>query len=113
MVTITRHVFIDFFQTKHFSAVKFYMGYEKNMSFHVIPKYPKVWKKVEKIRLGSSKAFLFVLYTVKVIIFVCVIFRASAILYIFACFQIHLFFPAILISTFTVHEFHNFKDFSW
>ena len=55
MVTITRQVFIDFFQTKHFSAVKFYMGYEKNMSFHVIPKSPKVWKKVEKIGLGSFK----------------------------------------------------------
>ena len=48
MVTITRHVFIDFFQTKHFSAVKFYMGYEKNMSFHVIPKSPKVWKKLKR-----------------------------------------------------------------
>ena len=58
MVTITRHVFIDFFQTKHFSAVKFYMGYEKNMSFHVIPKSPKVWKKVEKIRLGFFKGKL-------------------------------------------------------
>ena len=56
MVTITRHFFIDFFQTKHFSAVKFYMGYEKNMSFHVIPKSPKVLKKVEKIGLGSFKA---------------------------------------------------------
>ena len=55
MVTITRHIFSDFFQTKHFSAVKFYMGYEKNMSFHVIPKSPKVWKKVEKIGLGSFK----------------------------------------------------------
>ena len=29
------------------------MGYEKNMSFLVIPKSPKVWKKVEKIGLGS------------------------------------------------------------
>ena len=24
------------------------MGYEKNMSFHVIPKSPKVWKKVKR-----------------------------------------------------------------
>ena len=29
------------FQTKHFSAVKFDMGYEKNMSFLVIPKFEK------------------------------------------------------------------------
>ena len=40
MVTINRQVFINFFQTEHFSAVKFVMGYEKNMSFHVIPKSP-------------------------------------------------------------------------
>ena len=44
-VTITRHVFINIFQTEHFSAVKFAMGYEKNMSFLVIGKSPKVWKK--------------------------------------------------------------------
>ena len=53
MVTITRHVFINIFQMEHFSAVKFTMGYEKNMSFLVIPKSPKVSKKVEKIGLGS------------------------------------------------------------
>ena len=33
-----RHVFIDIFQTEHFSAVKFVMSYYKNMSFLVIPK---------------------------------------------------------------------------
>ena len=33
MVTITRHIFINIFQMEHFSAVKFAMGYEKNMSF--------------------------------------------------------------------------------
>ena len=55
MVTITRHIFIHFFQMEHFSAMKFYMGYEKNMSFLMIPKSPKVWKKVEKIELGSFK----------------------------------------------------------
>ena len=38
MVTITRHIFIDIFQTEHFSAVKFAMGYEKNISFLVIAK---------------------------------------------------------------------------
>ena len=41
-VTITRYVFIYIFQTGHFSAVKFSMGYEKNMSFLVIAKSPKV-----------------------------------------------------------------------
>ena len=59
MVTITRHVYI--FQTEHFSAVKFAMGYEKNMSFLVISKSAKVWKKqVEKIGLGSFKSTIFV-----------------------------------------------------
>ena len=42
MVTITRHAFINIFQTKHFLAVNFSMGYEKNMSFLVIAKSPKV-----------------------------------------------------------------------
>ena len=32
--------------------------YEKNMSFLVIAKSPKVWKKVEKIGLGSFKGVL-------------------------------------------------------
>ena len=43
MVTI-RHIFIDIFQMGHFSAVKFTMGYEKNMNFPVIAKSPKGWK---------------------------------------------------------------------
>ena len=47
MVTITRHIFINIFQTQHFSAMKFNMGYEKNMSFLVIPKSPKVGKKLK------------------------------------------------------------------
>ena len=55
MVTITRHVFINIFQTEHFSAVKFAIGYEKNMCFLVIAKSPEVWKKVEKIGLGFFK----------------------------------------------------------
>ena len=42
MVTITRHVFNSTFETKRFSAVKFDMGYEKNMSFLVIAKSLKV-----------------------------------------------------------------------
>ena len=53
MVTITGYDFINIFQTEHFSAVKFATGYEKNMSFCVIPKSPKIWKKVDKITLGS------------------------------------------------------------
>ena len=43
MVTITRHVFINIFQTECISAVKFDTGYEKNMSFLVIP-YPNLQK---------------------------------------------------------------------
>ena len=50
MVTVTRHVFIDIFLTEQFSAVKLVMGYEKNISFLVVPKHPEVWKK-----LGENK----------------------------------------------------------
>ena len=59
--TITRHVFINIFQTEHSSAVNFAMGYEKNMSFLVIAKFPKVKKKDEKIGQGSfnSNSFLY------------------------------------------------------
>ena len=45
MLTITKHVFINLFQTEHFSAVKFAMGYKKNTSFLVIAKSHKAWKK--------------------------------------------------------------------
>ena len=41
IVTKTVDIFINIFQTKHFSAVK----HEKNMSFPVIPKSTKVRKK--------------------------------------------------------------------
>ena len=44
----TRHVFINIFQMEHFSAVKIDIGYEKNMSFLVIPKSLKVWKKLKR-----------------------------------------------------------------
>ena len=44
MVTITRNIFINIFQMECFSAVKFAMVYEKNMSFLVISKSPKVWE---------------------------------------------------------------------
>ena len=54
MVTITKHIFINIFQTEHFSGVRFAMGFEKNMGLLVIAKSPKVWKKkLEKIGLGS------------------------------------------------------------
>ena len=52
MVTIARHAFI-IVQTEHIIDVKFSVGYEKNMGFLVIAKTPKVWKKNEKIGLGS------------------------------------------------------------
>ena len=57
MVTITgvRHIFINIFQMEQFSAVKFAMSYEKNMSFLVIAKSPEVWKEVYKIGLSSLK----------------------------------------------------------
>ena len=42
MVTITRQLFISVFQTEHFSALKFDMGYEKYKSFPVIQKSPNV-----------------------------------------------------------------------
>ena len=45
MVTLTTHLLINIFQTQHFWAAKFYMGYEENMSFLVIPKSPKVGEK--------------------------------------------------------------------
>ena len=41
MVTIPKHIFINILQTEHFSAIKFGMGYEKNLSFLVIQKSPK------------------------------------------------------------------------
>ena len=48
MLSITRHVFIDIFQTEHISAIKFDTGYEKNMSFLVIANSSKVEKKTLK-----------------------------------------------------------------
>ena len=54
MITITRDIFINIFQMEHISAVKFDMGYEKNMSLLVIPKSPKVWKKSWKNPTGFS-----------------------------------------------------------
>ena len=48
MVTITRNVFIDIFQMEQFSAVKFAMGYEKNMTMFVIVKSPKIGKKLKR-----------------------------------------------------------------
>ena len=48
MVTITRHIFNNIFQTENFSAAKFATSYEEKMSFIMIPKSPKVWREVEK-----------------------------------------------------------------
>ena len=36
--------------------MNFAIGYEKNMSYLVVPKSPKVYKNVEKIRLSSFKS---------------------------------------------------------
>ena len=50
MVIITRHVFINIFQTEHTSAVKFDIGlYEKNVSFFLISKSQKVFTNQKKI----------------------------------------------------------------
>ena len=48
MVTISSHIFIYIIQTVHFSAVKFTKGNENNMSFLLIPTFPKVWEKKSK-----------------------------------------------------------------
>ncbi len=53
MVTITSHIFINIFQMAHFSAVKFNRCNEKNMSFLLIPKSPKVWEKSEAVGPGT------------------------------------------------------------
>ncbi len=59
MVTITSHIFVNIFQTVHFSAVKFTRGNEKNMSFLLISKSPKVWEKSETIGPGTFNFNLF------------------------------------------------------
>ena len=46
LVTITKHIFTDISQINHLSAVKFYMGNEKNMRNLLITKSQKVWKKI-------------------------------------------------------------------
>ncbi len=57
-VTITSHIFINIFQTVHFPSVRFTRGNEKNTSFLLIPKSPKVWEKSEVIRPDSFKGFI-------------------------------------------------------
>ncbi len=52
MVTITSHIFINIFQTVHFSSIKFTRDNEKNMIFHLIPKSLNVWKKNLSDRTG-------------------------------------------------------------
>ena len=65
MVTITKHVFINFIQTEHFLAVKFYMGYEK----YELSCDTKISKSLEKnklkIRRGSCKLTILKLLLVK------------------------------------------------
>ncbi len=57
MVTITSHIFINIFQTVHFSAVKFARGNEKNMSFLLISKSESL-KKIWSNRTGTFKYHL-------------------------------------------------------
>ena len=47
-ICITRHIFIDIFQMECFSATKFAMSYEKNMSLLLMPKSPKFEKKLKR-----------------------------------------------------------------
>ena len=94
MVTITRHIFLNIFQTEHFSSVKFAMGYEKNMSFPVIPKSPKVWKKVKKIRLGSFKLWHFRFFDITILLKIRIHMRA------------HLLGPLLL-----RHTYENYTPF--
>ena len=39
-----RPVFVNNFQTEHFSAVNFAMSYDKNIGLFVVAKSPKLWK---------------------------------------------------------------------
>ncbi len=63
MVTITSHIFINIFQTVHFSTAKFTTGNKKNISFLLIPKSPKLCKKSEAIGPGTLNNFFFSLLT--------------------------------------------------
>ena len=60
MVTITRRCFINIFQTLNFLAVKFHLDYKKNMSFLMIPKSPKVGKKLKRLDWSSLRYQKFV-----------------------------------------------------
>ncbi len=52
MVTITSHIFINIFQTVHFSAVKFTRGNGKNMSFLLIYQNLRKFEKIRSNRTG-------------------------------------------------------------
>ena len=57
MVTITRDIFINIFQTEHISAVKFGMRYWEKYEFSCVTKIAKKFeKKVEKIGFASLKS---------------------------------------------------------
>ncbi len=55
MVTITSHIFINLFQTVHFSAVKFSWGNEKNMIFLLIPKSHRFAKNLKRLDQAPFK----------------------------------------------------------
>ena len=57
MVKVTWHIFIYIFQTEHLLAMKYGTDYEKNMSFLVIPRSLKIWKKLKKKRTGLLNNF--------------------------------------------------------
>ena len=48
MVTITRHFLINIFQMQRFSAMKFYMGYKKNMTFLWYQNHQKFGEKLKR-----------------------------------------------------------------
>ena len=48
MVTITNHIFINIVKMEYFLSVIFAMGYEKNVSFLVLPNLQKLKKKKKK-----------------------------------------------------------------
>ena len=57
MITIIRHVFINIFQTDHFSTCKICHGLWEKYELPCDSKISKSLKKVEKIGLGSFNSF--------------------------------------------------------
>ena len=46
MIIIACHIFTNIFQMEHTSDIKFPMGYDKNVSCHLISKSKKSYKKL-------------------------------------------------------------------